>query len=300
MSTPPDPLVAALRAALDDERGGAATSAAMSDADDAALIARAITRATSTLSATDPSAAASNDAKTPARGAVERSPRTRSSFVRLTLPLAAVCAASIALASVYVATRSVPPPVSPNDLPETSSSLDAPPRVQRDLNLPGEIPSISVTDLPSAKPSAAVTSARTWSPPTTDSVVTAAELFRDANAERRSGNVEKSIDLYRALQKQFPDASETRASRVTLGRLLLDRQSDATGALAQFDAYLSGHGADGALSEEARLGRALALQRLGQASAEKQAWQDLLVQHPQSLHASRAKERLRVLEGGAP
>lgn len=277
MSTPPDPLISALRDAFDDER--------RSDEDDAALIARAIARATDKIAATPTRAAPS-----------KLSSRPR--LVRLAVPLAATFAASVALASAYLATRShAVPPAPPSETPEAPPTKPTePPRGATNTHLPGEIPSLSVDELPSAKPSAAGTSVHVWSPPPPDAPVSAAELFRDANAERRNGNVAKAAELYASLQTRFPDSSETQASRVSLGRLLLDRRNDANGALAQFDAYLNRHGTDSTLSEEARLGRALAFQRLGQASAERAAWQELLREHPQSLHASRAQERLRALD----
>lgn len=305
MSTPPDPLAAALRDALDSERSGG---------DDDALIARAIARATARVSATAAGVSASVDADGPrAVAAVPPAPRSssrvvelasrsrRTRAVRIALPVAAAFAASVAFASVYLASRSTAiPPAPPSETPEVPPATPAEPRGHAATISPGEVPSISVNDLPSSKPSAAVTS-HAWVPPSpaADNPVTAAELFRDANAERRGGNVGKAVDLYSSLQKRFPDSSETHASRVSLGRLLLDRQGDAKGALAQFDAYLQGNASDGTLSEEARLGRALAFQRLGQPTAETTAWQELLARHPQSLHTSRAKERLQALAGAA-
>jgi TolA-binding protein len=291
MSTQSDPLIEAFRDALEDE--------SRPQQDDDALIARAIAGATSRLAAA-PAKASSSAATSSANVRALKLPRRPSSrIVRTVLPLAAVFAASVALASVYLTTHGTAvPPVSPSETPETPApKVVEPPRGTTATSSPGEVPSISVDDLPSTKPSAAVTSLHVRVPPPPDVPVTAAELFRDANAERRSGNVDKAVDLYAALEKQFPASSETQASRVSLGRLLLDRQRDPKGALAQFDAYLSSRSTDSTLAEEARLGRALAFQRLGQPTAERAAWQDLLTEHPQSLHAARAKERLRALGG---
>lgn len=306
MSTPPDPLAAALRDALEAER---------STADDAALIARAVARATSRLTATSPSTSTSADSDGPRGAATSPTPRSstrvvaltsrpRARLIRVALPLAAAFAASVALASVYFASRGpAVPPTPPTEVPEPPPAKPIEPaRGQAATNIAAETPTISVNDLPSAKPSTAVTAEHVWLPlsPPPDSHVTAAELFRDANAERRTGNVGKAVDLYVALQKRFPDSSETHASRVSLGRLLLDRQGDATGALAQFDAYLNVGAADGTLAEEARLGRALAYQRLGRADAERAAWEELVARHPATLHSSRARERLRALDGSTP
>ena len=79
-----------------------------------------------------------------------------------------------------------------------------------------------------------------------------------------------------------------------LGRLLLDRGEDPSQALALFTRYLDAS-PNGTLAEEARLGRALSLQRLGRPAEERQAWQQLLSAHPNSIHAERAKKRLDEL-----
>jgi TolA-binding protein len=125
--------------------------------------------------------------------------------------------------------------------------------------------------------------------------MSAAEMFTLANAERRAGDAERAMELYKTLIKHHPEAAESQAARVSLGRLLLDKRGDAAGALAQFDAYLANAAGDGALSEEARVGRATALQRLGRAADEKRAWEELLQHHPQSVHAGRARERLDAI-----
>ena len=89
-------------------------------------------------------------------------------------------------------------------------------------------------------------------------------------------------------------AREETTSRVLLGRLLLDRGADPTQALGLFTRYLD-ESPGGTLAEEARLGRALALTRLGSAKEERQAWQQLLAFHPNSIHAERARKRLEEL-----
>jgi hypothetical protein len=77
---------------------------------------------------------------------------------------------------------------------------------------------------------------------------------------------------------------------------LLDRLGDAGAALAQFEYYLARHGG-GTLAEEARVGRALALGKLGRRSKERAAWQDLIEHHPTSPHAARAERRIDELGG---
>ncbi len=122
----------------------------------------------------------------------------------------------------------------------------------------------------------------------------AAELYTEANRQRRLGNDAEAAHLYRDLEKRYPDSPEAVASRVSYGRLLLDRLGDPASALTLFDAYLAGE-PHGTLQEEALLGRALSLQRLGRTDDERAAWQTLIAEHPTSVHAERARERLEQL-----
>jgi TolA-binding protein len=120
------------------------------------------------------------------------------------------------------------------------------------------------------------------------------ELFAAANEARRSGDAQKSFELYTELARLHPGSREETTARVLLGRLLLDRGGDPTQALGLFTRYLEAS-PGGTLAEEARLGRALALTRMGQAKEERQAWQQLLAFHPNSIHAERARKRLEEL-----
>jgi len=120
------------------------------------------------------------------------------------------------------------------------------------------------------------------------------ELFAAANEARRRGDPQKSFELYTQLAQKYPGSREETTARVLLGRLLLDRGADPTQALGLFTRYLD-ESPGGTLAEEARLGRALALTRLGSAKEERQAWQQLLAFHPNSIHAERARKRLDEL-----
>jgi TolA-binding protein len=125
-------------------------------------------------------------------------------------------------------------------------------------------------------------------------VPSADEIFTAANEARRRGDSQKSFELYTQLARAYPGTREETTSRVLLGRLLLDRGADPTQALGLFTRYLD-ESPGGTLAEEARLGRALALTRLGSAKEERQAWQQLLAFHPNSIHAERARKRLDEL-----
>lgn len=127
----------------------------------------------------------------------------------------------------------------------------------------------------------------------------ASELFSRANQARRDGKTTEAVRLYRALQERFAGSSEELVSRVTLGRLLLDRLGDSRGALVQFNSYLASP-ARGALREEAMVGRALSLGRMGRSAEERAAWQALLDTFPHSTQRKRAQARLVELGGSAP
>jgi TolA-binding protein len=122
----------------------------------------------------------------------------------------------------------------------------------------------------------------------------AAELFARANLLRRRDEVNEAVVVYRELQRSFPGSAEELLSRVVLGRLLLDRLDDAAAALAQFESYLAG-ASRGSLREEALVGRAVALGRLGRATEERTAWNVLLDAFPRSTSAARARARVAAI-----
>jgi len=119
-----------------------------------------------------------------------------------------------------------------------------------------------------------------------------ADLFHAANQARREGDASRAIELYRGLQSRFPGSDEARLSRATLAQLMLDR-GDATSALEGFDQYLSQGGA--LLGEEALVGRALSLSKLGDRDREITAWREVLRRFPGSVHARLARSRLGAL-----
>lgn len=167
-----------------------------------------------------------------------------------------------------VAPVAVPAPVLPS---AAASVTPPPPPVEASAEKPVDKPKLAPKAIPSA-----------------------AELFAQANEARRTGAVGEAVRLYRALQSQHPASSEASTSRVSLGRLLLDKAGDASGARAQFRAYLAAS-PDGTLAEEARVGLARSAAALGDAAGERSAWEDLLAHHPESVHAFRARKRLAEL-----
>jgi TolA-binding protein len=122
---------------------------------------------------------------------------------------------------------------------------------------------------------------------------TAAELFADANRARREGDVPLALRHYAELRRAYPSSREELTARVVAGDLLL-AEGPTRDALASFDSYLAAS-PTGTLAEEALVGRASALMRLGRRDDERAAWAQLLREHPDSVHAERARRRLAEL-----
>jgi len=142
---------------------------------------------------------------------------------------------------------------------------------------------------PAREPSVPVARARPLS---------AAQLFGRANAARRAGDVDEAVRLYRRLLADHGASREARTSEVTMARLLLDTRGDAAEALRLFERYARA-APDGNLAEEALLGRAEALGRLGRGADEAAAWAALLQRFPGTVHRARAEARLREMSAPA-
>lgn len=217
----------------------------------------------------------------------------RTTFVRIAVAFAALLVLALAYASLRTEPAPAPPVAgtggpAPEPAPKPIAEPEGPAPIAT-ANEPGPSSASVVPPSPaspdSTKPTAAVPTAPTK---------TAAELFAQANQARRDGDAHEAVRVYRALQKSYPASAEANTSRVALGRLLLDKLGDPAGARAQFEAYLA-KAQGGTLAEEARVGLALAVGRLGDASAERAAWKALLANHPDSVHAARARKRLEEL-----
>jgi hypothetical protein len=119
----------------------------------------------------------------------------------------------------------------------------------------------------------------------------AAALFRQAASARRSSDFGRARLLYLRLESDFPASAEAQLARVSLGKVLL-LMGRAAEAEQQFALYSS---SGGALSEEALVGQAQSLARLGRASDELKVWQRLLHDFPRSVYAGEANQRLSAL-----
>jgi TolA-binding protein len=120
----------------------------------------------------------------------------------------------------------------------------------------------------------------------------AAALFESATEARRQGSYARAIELQRDLLVRYPRSRESHVARETMGKLLLDR-GDPAAACASFEAYLAEGSGD--LGEEAMVGRATALERLGRSTQAADAWRGLLAAYPETSFATHARSRLGSL-----
>lgn len=226
-----------------------------------------------------------------ARLAAPAARRSRRKGAIVATALIAASLASVAAAATVVLVRRAAAPraleaTASRKAPAAATPVLPTPAVPEPAPAPATVSPKDATESP-AEPAKAAPSELT----------SAAELFSHANQARREGKVKEAARLYRALQERFAGSGEELVSRVTLGRLLLDRLGDSRGALVQFNSYLASPGA-GALREEAMVGRALSLGRIGRTTEERAAWKALLDSWPKSTHAKRAEARLAELSGG--
>jgi TolA-binding protein len=122
---------------------------------------------------------------------------------------------------------------------------------------------------------------------------TADQLFAEANRARRGGDVPLALRRYAELRRAYPGSREELTARVVVGDLLL-AEGPPRDALASYDSYLAAS-PKGTLAEEALVGRASALMRLGRRDEEREAWTQLLREHPDSVQVARARRRLGEL-----
>ncbi|HSZ83616.1 MAG TPA: tetratricopeptide repeat protein [Polyangia bacterium] len=146
---------------------------------------------------------------------------------------------------------------------------------------------------PPAPPAAPAHLARIHVPLPTLPRVSADELFTEANRARRAGDYALALRRYADLRRAYPGSRAELTARVVAGDLLL-AEGPTRDALASFDSYLA-TSPTGTLAEEALVGRASALMRLGRRDEEREAWTRLLREHPGSVQGARARRRLAEL-----
>jgi len=239
-----------------------------------------------------------------ASGALAR--RTRHAGKRRTILLGV--AASLALATTAAATTSwfqknvehppAPAPAEGSRVREAPLAPVAPYHAVETASEPSQQPVVA-TPLAFSKTHREElrTSVDAKASPSAPAEGSAASLFRDANAARRAGNFELARTRYAELQARYPETDEARVSRVSLGKLLLSAGRTRE-AEREFQSYLRARG--GSLDEEALVGRADALGRLGENAEERRVWEVLLRGHPSTVYATRARQRLLELGATSP
>jgi len=120
-------------------------------------------------------------------------------------------------------------------------------------------------------------------------------LLRRAEQARTAKRWTEASRAFVELSRRYSGTREEIVGRALYGQLLLDQLDEPRRALGMFERYLAAE-PSGALAEEARLGRAQALRRLGRARDERAAWLELLREHPGSVHAAAAQTRLATLD----
>lgn len=123
---------------------------------------------------------------------------------------------------------------------------------------------------------------------------TAKDLFSEATRERSANRLWEAEQLYRTLTVRFPNSPEAVTAHAVLGRLLIDLGRPKE-ALTELDATLPA--LDAGVREDALAHRAVALEALGESQLAIAAWNELLREFPNSIHARRARQRVEALSG---
>jgi TolA-binding protein len=155
---------------------------------------------------------------------------------------------------------------------------------------PAVAPDRGETDRP-PRPAASGSTSAVSAPASIVDRPSASALFESAAVARHAGDHSRATKLYRSLIRAFPESPEAQTALVLFGRMLLD-EGDDEGAIVEFDRYLQ---SKGVLEQDALVGRALALERLGRPADASQAWLALLRTYPNSAHADRARSHLAGL-----
>ncbi|MEX1365463.1 MAG: tetratricopeptide repeat protein [Nannocystaceae bacterium] len=110
------------------------------------------------------------------------------------------------------------------------------------------------------------------------------DLLSAARRHVARGQVDKALQAYATLRRQFPRSPEAQAANVSIGQLEL-RRGRSKSALRAFQRYL---GEGGPMAEEAHWGKIQALHRLGRTRERDTAIATLRKAHPSSVYLSRA------------
>lgn len=108
-----------------------------------------------------------------------------------------------------------------------------------------------------------------------------------------AGKTKQAMRVYETLVKRHASTTAGKTALVSLGRIEL-KQGRAKQALSHFDAYLAKSA--GALVEDARYNRVLALRKLGRTSQERRSIDAFLADYPKSIYAKRLRKRADELD----
>jgi hypothetical protein len=229
--------------------------------------------------------------------------RTRPVWIGVAAAVAVVAASALAAALTFP--RPTPPPPR---RPASSALTHAAPRVVSAPAVPPTVvaPEVVVAPAPVAPPVVVASDdgathlrrhhRRVAAAP--DATPGAGErarvLFEQAVAARRGGQHALAASLFEQLQHRYGDSEEASISQIALGRLWLDRLNQPARALAQFESYLAAR-RGGESREEAMVGRAAALERLGRTASAREAWEAVRDACPGSVSSRRAAVRIDAL-----
>jgi TolA-binding protein len=273
-------------------------------AGDEALVARVADRALAQVAASrlspkrNAEAGEQDEAISPAFGRLGRRPRRMAALLAAALIFASGVAAGVwggVVPARWFGSAEPEQPASPvgeavRVMKKRVAKRPSPPVIGR-----GEEGAEAASDTPSVTAAERVAAAPRARSSRTSADPTAAELFRAGNAARHAADFPRAKRLYSELIEKHPSSEEASVARVSLGKLLLAK-GDPTAAEHEFRQYLKG--GRGQLAEEALVSRAQSLRKLGRAEAERQTWQRLLAEYPDTVYSAEARARLRELSRG--
>ena len=118
-------------------------------------------------------------------------------------------------------------------------------------------------------------------------------LLTSVRKHQRQKEWEAAAAIYRNIVRYYPRSSVSAEALVALGNIQLEKLNRPEVALKRFEQYLMDN--ETTLAEEALIGKAGALRRLGRISEERHVLERLLSVYPSSLHAATARERLKKI-----
>lgn len=116
-------------------------------------------------------------------------------------------------------------------------------------------------------------------------------LLSRAERARAEARHVRAAGLYRRLLRRHARSPEAEVARLGLARVLLDDLEEPEEALVEFENYRADH-PEGVLVQDADLGRAQALQEVGQPEERRAAWQQVADDHAGTPAGELARRRL--------